>query len=133
MQPDLNATILALHESGHATRNIETLLGGQLDHTTIARRLQHLTPRKTTEIYKSLRADIFAEKQRKLLMRGNKISLKEERDLAVAMGVYYDKEQIERGRGVDTRPLVVIQINTPGAPAQAKVGGDRRQIVEVQS
>ncbi len=113
--------LIALHEAGKSTRFIATAFGN-IHWSTVARRLKHLTPRKTTDIFKELRADIFAEKQRKLMMRGNKVSIKDERDLAVAMAVYYDKERIERGGSSDSRPLVVVvrgdnaqvQVNTAG-------------------
>ena len=116
MQPKTNpqaddATLLALHEAGKASRQIEAILGN-IDHSTICKRLKHLTPRKTTEIFKTLRADIFAEKQRKLLMRSDKEPASSQSRIAMAVGIYYDKEQIERGHGADTRPLVMIQINT---------------------
>ena len=116
MQPKTNpqaddATLLALHEAGKASRQIEAILGG-IDHSTICKRLKHLTPRKTTEIFKALRADIFAEKQRKLLMASDREPASSQSRIAMAVGIYYDKEQIERGHGVDTRPLVMIQINS---------------------
>ena len=106
-----DTAVLALHEAGKSTRKIATILG-DVHWTTIARRLKHLTPRKTTDIYKDLRADIFAEKQRQLLMRSYKANPKDMRDLMTSFGILYDKEQIERGHGVDARPLVMIQINT---------------------
>lgn len=90
-----NTVLLALHEAGKSTREIEAIVG--LDHSTIAHRLRHLTPRKTTEIYKSLRADIFAEKQRRLLMLNDKGDSKTQRDIATCIGIYYDKERLERG------------------------------------
>ena len=106
-----DTAVLALHEAGKSTRKIATILG-DVHWTTIARRLKHLTPRKTTEIYKELRADIFAEKQRQLLMRSYKANPKDTRDLMTSFGILYDKEQNERGHGADARPLVMIQINT---------------------
>ena len=115
----VNDQILALHNAGVPTRQIEKVIG-TLDHSTIARRLKHLTPRKTTEIFKSMRADIFSEKQRKLMMLGDRATIKEQRDLATAVGIYYDKEQLERGHGVDARPLVMIQINTNRATNDPK-------------
>jgi hypothetical protein len=98
--------ILALTEAGKTSREIEAIL--KYDHTTICRRLKHLTPRQSTEIFKEHRADIFAEKQRKLMMRSNGVDIKDERDLAVAMAVYYDKERIERGHSSEGKPLVII-------------------------
>ncbi len=94
-KPD-NLTILALHEAGKSARQIEAILGN-IDHATICRRLKHLTPRKTTNIYKQVRADVFAEKQRKLLMRSDKADAKTQRDIATCVGIYYDKERLERG------------------------------------
>ena len=106
-----DTVVVALHDAGKSTRKIATILG-DVHWTTIARRLKHLTPRKTTEIYKELRADIFAEKQRQLLMRSYKANPKDTRDLMTSFGILYDKEQNERGHGADARPLVMIQINT---------------------
>lgn len=105
----INDQIVALHEAGVPTRQIEKVIG-TLDHSTIARRLKHLTPRKTTQIYRELKADILAEKQRKLLMQSDSVNAKDARDLATAFGIYYDKEQVERGQGGDSRPMIVIQI-----------------------
>jgi IS30 family transposase len=108
MQTDINATILALHDTGHPTRQIEAILG--LDHTTIARRLQHLTPRKTTEIYKQMRADILAEKQRQLLMQSNRRTPKEQLSLITAMGICYDKERLERGMSTSNTAMLHADI-----------------------
>jgi hypothetical protein len=107
-----DATILALTESGKTTRQIESITGA-IDHATVARRLKHLTPRKTTEIFKGYRADIFAELQRKIIDTCDHKSIKKmhPRDRFLAMGLLYDKERIERGLSDnDARPLVVIQI-----------------------
>ena len=43
-------TLLALHNAGKSTRAIGELV--ELSHKTIALRLKHLTPRKSTEIFK---------------------------------------------------------------------------------
>lgn len=92
-----DATLVALAGAGHSTRQIEAILGN-LDHSTIARRLKSLTPRKATEIYKMLRADILSEKQRKLLLRSDRADPRSQADLAKAFGIYYDKERLERGQ-----------------------------------
>ncbi len=102
--------LLALHNAGNSTRKIEQIVG--LDHTRVARRLQRLTPRKTTEIYKSMRADIFAEKQRQWLMMSNTPKLirdsKAQRDLATCIGILYDKERLERGQSTSNISLHAI-------------------------
>jgi len=105
----INDQIVALHEAGVPTRQIEKVIG-TLDHSTIARRLKHLTPRKTTQIYRELRADILAEKQRKLLMQSNGLPAREQAGISKAFRDYFDCEQVERGQGGDTRPMIVIQI-----------------------
>jgi len=108
-----DATIQALADAGKSTREVAAIVGN-IAHQTIARRLKHLTPRQTTEIFKTHRADIFAELQRKILLTCDKQAIKEmhPRDRFLATGLLYDKEQIERGHGADARPLVMIQINT---------------------
>jgi hypothetical protein len=97
MAADLNTTLVALHESGHTTRQIEAIVGN-LDHSTIARRLKHLTPRKTTQIYRELRADVLAEKQRKLLMSSDGENARNQADIAKAFKSYYECERTERGQ-----------------------------------
>lgn len=101
-----NDSIVALHEAGKSCRAISAIAG--ISKTSIAKRLKHLTPRKSTEIFKELKADILAEKQRKLLMSSDKLSPKEQRDIAVAFGCYHDKEQQLRGNSSDGKPLVII-------------------------
>ncbi len=96
-QTDINTKILQMHNAGMPSRQIETAIG-TIDHSTICRRLKQLTPRKTTEIYKSLRAEIFAEKQRKLLMQCNRVPSKEQLGLITAVGILYDKERLERNQ-----------------------------------
>lgn len=95
---------LALHEGGKSTREIATILGVK-DHSTIARRLKHLTPRKSTEIFRALRADILTEKQRKLLMSSHDATPKEQRDIATAFGIYLDKERLERGQSTSNQAI----------------------------
>jgi hypothetical protein len=118
-----NAAILALHEAGKSTRQIEAILGN-IDHATVAKRLKHLTPRKTTEIFKTLRGDILAEKQRQILSAVDAKAIKQmaPRDRVTAMAILYDKERIERGLSDGaSKPMIMVQINTPGgAEAKAK-------------
>lgn len=103
-----NKAMLGLHAAGASSRQIEKILGN-IDHTTICRRLKRLTPRKTTEIYKALRADIFAEEQRKLLMACNNRTPKDRLTLITGVGILYDKERLERNQGVsEHQPLVII-------------------------
>jgi IS30 family transposase len=97
------AQIVSLHESGIATRTIEEIVG--LDHSTIARRLKRLTPRKTTDIYKALEAQVLCEKRRRLLSTSDKLSAKEQRDIATAYGIYYDKERLERGQSTSNQAI----------------------------
>jgi len=57
-------------------------------------------------------------------MSSDKLSPKEQRDIAVAIGCYHDKEQQLRGNSSDGKPLVIIN--------RISVGNtDREQIVEV--
>jgi hypothetical protein len=118
-------TLLALHNAGKSTRAIGELV--ELSHKTIALRLKHLTPRKSTEIFKEKRADILAEKQRKLLMMAENVSPKEQRDIAVAYGCYHDKEQQLRGNSSDGKPLVIINRISVGESMH------RDQVIEVQT
>jgi len=107
-----NDALLALHEAGKSYRQIAALAG--IHHNTVAKYLKRLTPRKATEIYKNHKADILAEFQRKILSFCGPEEIKQMvkvRGLS-DFGILYDKEQIERGHGVDARPLVMIQINT---------------------
>ena len=52
-------TLLALHNAGKSTRAIGELV--ELSHKTIALRLKHLTPRKSTEIFKEKEGIIFID------------------------------------------------------------------------
>ena len=106
-----DSTIQALSDAGKSSREIARIVGN-IAHGTIAKRLKHLTPRKATEIFKGHRADIFAELGRKLASTLDAKAIKEmhPRDRFLALGLVYDKEQIERGRGGDARPMIVIQI-----------------------
>jgi hypothetical protein len=101
----VNDQILALHEAGVPTRQIERVIG-TLDHSTIARRLKQLTPRRTTQIYRELKADILAEKQRKLLMDARQADPREQDQLSRAFKVYHEAEKAERGEAVN-----IIQID----------------------
>ena len=96
-QDDTNTAIMALHDYGFPTRSIATIIGS-LTWSGVARRLKKLTPRKSTEIFKFYRADILAEKQRRLLMQSNKVGANEQSKIAIAFGVYYDKERLERNQ-----------------------------------
>ena len=116
-----NTAILALHEAGKSTRQIEAILGN-IDHATVAKRLKHLTPRKTTEIFKSLRGDILAEKQRQLLSAVDNKAIKQmaPRDRVTAAAILYDKERIERGLSdTASKPMILVQINA-GAGADVR-------------
>jgi hypothetical protein len=107
-----DATILALHDAGKGCRQIADIIG-DIGKSSIAKRLKHLTPRKTTEIYKTHRADILAEFQRKCMNTLDSAEIKkmQPRDRVMAMGIAYDKERVERGLSdASTRPLVVIQV-----------------------
>lgn len=88
--------MVKLHEAGVATRVIEQILG--FDHTTISRRLKRLTPRKTTEIYRELKADVLAEKQRHLLMMAQRAEPREQDQIARAFKVYNESERLERNQ-----------------------------------
>ncbi len=108
LMPTDNRAILGLHEAGKSSRQIETILG--VDHATVCRRLKNLTPRKTTEIFRAYRADILAEKQRQILMLSTTSDAqngRDQRDYATTLGIYYDKERLERGQS--TGNIQVIQ------------------------
>jgi SOS-response transcriptional repressor LexA len=120
-KPD-DDSLMALHEAGKSTREIATALGG-ISYATVSRRLKHLTPRKSTEIFKTHKADILSEMQRKILSTCNVAAIKEMcvRDRFTAFGILHDKEQAERGlAGNQAHPMVVIQIR--GVEASCKQG-----------
>ncbi len=106
MTPDLdlqNKALQAMHEGGLSTRQIESVISN-LDHASIARRLRKLTPRRTTQIYREVRADVLAERQRQILMLSATPGARngrDQRDYATAYGVYYDKERLERGQATE--------------------------------
>lgn len=118
-----NAAILALHEAGKTQQEIAHIIGN-IDRSTISRRLKHLTPRKSTEIFKSQRADILAEMQRKILGSCTPADLKKMQPAQkiTAAAILYDKERIERGLSDGaSKPMIMVQINTPGgAEVRAK-------------
>jgi transposase len=94
--PINDVAIKALSDAGLSSRQISPMVG--VSWSTVCQRLKHLTPRASTQIFIHHRADILAEMQRKLMAMAHKRSTKEIRDLAVAFGVYYDKERLERGQ-----------------------------------
>lgn len=106
-----DTTIMALHEAGKTQDEIAQIIGN-INRSTISRRLKQLTPRKSTDIFKAKRADVLAEMQRKIMDRCTVTDIKSATMLqkVTAVGILYDKEQIERGRGGDARPMIVIQI-----------------------
>jgi len=104
-----NNAMLGLTAAGLSTRQIAKTLGG-MDHGTVARRLKRLTPRNVTEIYKTLRGDIFAEQQRKLLMECHGKTAKEKLSLITGMGILYDKERLERGQSTENIGVVVKMV-----------------------
>lgn len=114
--------LLALHDAGKSTRQIATLMGN-VAWCTVARRLKRLTPRKSTEIYKTLRADVLAEKQRQLLMCSHGATPKEQRDIATAVGIYYDKERLERGQATEISAMDVRML-VQSVQIQARVATD---------
>jgi len=120
-------TLLALAAAGKSSRQIEKALGN-IDHSTICKRLKHLTPRQSTQIFKELKADILAESQRKVMMQADKpgVNARDRRDYAVTLGILMDQERKERGQHEDkTRPMVMIfersnvQINSGAGPLPA--------------
>lgn len=107
MKKDIkDETLVALRDSGHSTRQIEKVTG--ISKSVIAKRLKHLAPTEATDIFKEHKSDILAEKQRQLLMSAKDLSPKEQRDIAVAFGVYADKEDRIRGLNPDVKPLIII-------------------------
>ena len=92
-----NQAIVAMHNGGLSTRKIETIIGN-LDHNTIARRLKKLTPRKTTEIYKELKSDILAEKQRQLLMQARQADAREQDQISRAFKVYNEAQRLHEDK-----------------------------------
>jgi len=107
-----DATLLALHDAGKGCRQIADTLK-TIGKSTVAKRLKHLSPRQSTEIFKGHRADIFAELGRKLANTLDAKAIKEmhPRDRFLALGLVYDKERIERGLSDNNaRPMVVIQV-----------------------
>ena len=97
--PRDNATVLGLRNAGKTCQEIADLTG--VHKATIARQLKHLTPRKATQIYRDMRADIAAELQRQILgkcdLRTVKITTAKELQSALTgWGILYDKERLER-------------------------------------
>jgi hypothetical protein len=98
-----NDTLLALQDSGKSTRQIEAIVK-TMSRSTIAKRLKHLTPRQSTDIFREHKADILAEKQRQLmLLRDNpktkcKLDPGDHRNIAIAFGVYEEREARLRGQ-----------------------------------
>jgi hypothetical protein len=127
-------TILALTSAGKSSRDIERLSHGKIDHATICRRLKHLTPRQTTEIFKNHRGDILAELQRKLLMSCDNRTLKDmaARDKIVAMGILYDKERIERGHSSEGKPLVIINRISVGTGLREGQVEENETVIDIQ-
>ena len=126
-----DATVKALADAGKSCREIAELTG--VHKATIARQLKHLRPRKATQIYQSLRADILAEMQRKILSSCTPAEIKKMaiRDKFTAYGILYDKEQAERGVTTGkSAPMVVIAIQQPGGsqPAQIIEVGARQSV-----
>lgn len=107
MKKDIqDETLLALKQTGHSLRKIEKVTG--LSKSAIAQRLKHLAPTEATDIFKEHKSDILAEKQRQLLMSAKDLSPKEQRDIAVAFGVYADKEDRIRGLNPDVKPFIIF-------------------------
>ena len=128
--PRDDATVLGLADAGKSCQDIAHLTG--VHKSTIARQLQHLRPRKTTEIYKSLRADIAAEMQRKILRRCDlrDVKVSTARDLKEAMtawAILYDKERLERGQST---ARIEIDLSARLRAALSRSGG--RQEIEAE-
>lgn len=76
--------------------------------------------RNTLEDYKNNRADILAATGKTILQRFTELAPEEQKDLIkrrgmVDYGILYDKEMQVRGlSGASSKPMVMIQINTPG-------------------
>ncbi len=95
-----DTTILALRAAGKSSREIGAIVGR--DHTAICKRLKHLSPRGTTELFREKRADILTEIQRKILMSCTPQEIKNKprniRDRVTSFAVLYDKERLERNQ-----------------------------------
>ena len=98
----MDTAILGMHNQGLTTRQIESILG-TIDHSTIAAHLKSLTPTKTSQIYRELKADILSEKQLKILQQSDLVigNARDQRDYATSYGIYYDKERLERGQSTE--------------------------------
>lgn len=98
----INIALEAMHNAGIGSRDIATITKS-MDHSTICRRLKKLTPRKSSEIFRELRADVLSEVQRKILTRATTHieNARDCRDYATAFGVFYDKERLERGQSTE--------------------------------
>lgn len=101
-------TLLALKSAGKSYREIAQITGISKDR--INRKIKHLLPTYNTEQYKSLRADILAEMQRKLLLQCDPERLKKMPAASAILAVcqLYDKERIERGLSNNDQPIMVI-------------------------
>ena len=100
--------MLALYESGEKKQDIAKITG--LNRNTIAKRLKHLTPRKSTEIFKEHKADIFTEFQRKIAMKASAdiSNARNTKDYVTALGILHDKEQQLRGINPESRPMIIV-------------------------
>ena len=121
--PRDDATILGLANAGHSCQDIANLTG--VHKATIARQLKHLRPRKSTQVYKDLRADILAELQRKILgkcdLRTLKIGdAKDLKDATLAYGILYDKERLERGQATAIQDYRGLSVQLSGSIEDAR-------------
>jgi hypothetical protein len=128
-----DVTLLALQSAGKTTRQIESLVQ-TMSRSTIAKRLKHLSPRKSTDIFRELKADILAEKQRQLLnIKDNpktkcKLDPADHKNIAIAFGVYEEREARLRGQLPEGRPMVIINKMVVN---QGKVEGTAIDVVPI--
>ena len=101
-------TLLALKSAGKSYREIAQITGISKDR--INRKIKDLLPTYNTEQYKTLRADILAEMQRKLLLQCDPERLKKMPAASAILAAcqLYDKERIERGLSNNDQPIMVI-------------------------
>ena len=104
-----NNIIIGLHAAGLPSRATAKTIG-TLSYRTVCRRLKQLTPRQATETYKELRADIFAEQQRKLLSLCHGKPAKEQLSLITATAILYDKERLERDKSTANVTMLTADI-----------------------
>jgi len=118
--------IIKLADRGLTPTEIGRLLG--CNHSNVIRRLQAVGyDRQAVNDYKALRADIFANGQRRIVSAITDKDLKNASLLqkATAVGILYDKERLERGKvGNDPSDSISSMVEVVDKLIKLAKGGD---------